>query len=348
MNKRYIDFVPVDKRSVATKRVDSGEVAAVSAGSRTDTVKNAVDANQKISLAGTKGATGASRSGATVGGGSAVKNRANLRGRTKNNGELSDKLSAEDLLNEMDDDFFKEMFAEHDNEVENVARGSAEPKLGVIEEYHPKFVQTNVKKRPLGRKSSNERRSSTAISGQNNTAIADATKRGTLDGNGGVRGGAVTISGGGVVAAQRGARGAAGSVLGRGDKTTTGGGTSLAARQGIGLANKTKIGTMKSGNIAKNVVTPKKSTIQMAGDFKTRFINTNKVEKRPLSTAGSVRKASIVAKESSSITQSKKEKPVRIVDKPEKDSKTSMIVAVILTIILGAAAGTVAFLMLPK
>lgn len=43
-----------------------------------------------------------------------------------------------------------------------------------------------------------------------------------------------------------------------------------------------------------------------------------------------------------------KKGPVTIIEKPEKDSKVGMIVAIILTIILGAAAGTVAFLLLPK
>ena len=40
--------------------------------------------------------------------------------------------------------------------------------------------------------------------------------------------------------------------------------------------------------------------------------------------------------------------PTTIIEKPEKDSKVGMVVAIILTIILGAAAGTVAFLLLPK
>ena len=48
-------------------------------------------------------------------------------------------------------------------------------------------------------------------------------------------------------------------------------------------------------------------------------------------------------------TGSKKPKaPEKIIAKPEKDSKAGLIIAIILTIILGAAAGTVAFLLLPK
>ena len=44
----------------------------------------------------------------------------------------------------------------------------------------------------------------------------------------------------------------------------------------------------------------------------------------------------------------KKKTPERIIAMPDKDSRAGMIIAVILTIILGAAAGTVAFLLLPK
>ena len=40
--------------------------------------------------------------------------------------------------------------------------------------------------------------------------------------------------------------------------------------------------------------------------------------------------------------------PVTIISKPEKESKVSLVVTIIITIILGAAAGTVAFLLLPK
>ena len=40
--------------------------------------------------------------------------------------------------------------------------------------------------------------------------------------------------------------------------------------------------------------------------------------------------------------------PVTIITKPEKDAHVSVIVTIIITIILGAAAGTVAFLLLPK
>ena len=73
---------------------------------------------------------------------------------------------------------------------------------------------------------------------------------------------------------------------------------------------------------------------------KPTFVNTEKVEKRPLS-KNVYQKKIVVPKEVSS-------EPVTIISKPEKDSKVGLVVTIIITIILGAAAGTVAFLLLPK
>ena len=70
------------------------------------------------------------------------------------------------------------------------------------------------------------------------------------------------------------------------------------------------------------------------------FINQAKVEKRPLSK--NVYKKNIKA------TEEPKTGPVTIISKPEKDKHAGLIAAIIITIILGAAAGTVAFLLLPK
>ncbi|MBR3386279.1 hypothetical protein IKG68_01800 [Candidatus Saccharibacteria bacterium] len=72
------------------------------------------------------------------------------------------------------------------------------------------------------------------------------------------------------------------------------------------------------------------------------FINAEKVTKRPLSR--NVYKPR-------QIPIDKAEEPkgtVTIIEKPEKDSRISLIITIIITIILGAAAGTVAFLLLPK
>lgn len=77
---------------------------------------------------------------------------------------------------------------------------------------------------------------------------------------------------------------------------------------------------------------------------RTKFLNTDKIEKRPLSAVTARKKPVIVPK----LIEEKPKAPEKIISKPEKDSKAGLIIAIILTIILGAAAGTVAFLLLPK
>ena len=72
----------------------------------------------------------------------------------------------------------------------------------------------------------------------------------------------------------------------------------------------------------------------------TPFINQAKVTKRPLSK--NVYRKKIEATKEGAI------KPVAIVSKPEKDSKAGLIIGIVITMILGAAAGTVAFLLLPR
>ena len=72
---------------------------------------------------------------------------------------------------------------------------------------------------------------------------------------------------------------------------------------------------------------------------KSPFINQEKVVKRPLSKNVYTKKAEPSKEEHG---------PVTIIAKPEKENRIGIVVAVILIIILGAAAGTVAFLLLPK
>lgn len=73
---------------------------------------------------------------------------------------------------------------------------------------------------------------------------------------------------------------------------------------------------------------------------KSPFINLDKVSKRPLSKN--------VYKKKTETPKEEPKGPVTIITKPEKDSHIGLIVTIILTIVLGAAAGTVAFLLLPK
>lgn len=73
---------------------------------------------------------------------------------------------------------------------------------------------------------------------------------------------------------------------------------------------------------------------------KTPFINQEKVVKRPLSK--NVYQKKIVA------PKEVPKGPVTIISKPEKETHVGIIVTIIITVVLGAAAGTVAFLLLPK
>ena len=76
---------------------------------------------------------------------------------------------------------------------------------------------------------------------------------------------------------------------------------------------------------------------------KPTFINQNKVQKRPLSSSGNVYR-----KQLAKAVKEEPKGPVTIIAKPEKEKHIGIIVTIIITIILGAAAGTVAFLLLPK
>lgn len=86
--------------------------------------------------------------------------------------------------------------------------------------------------------------------------------------------------------------------------------------------------------------TKRKDVTSMAP--RAHFVNTEKVAKRPLSKNVYQKKIVVVPEEE------KSKGPVKIIDKPKKDSKAGLVVTIIITIILGATAGTVAFLLLPK
>lgn len=72
-----------------------------------------------------------------------------------------------------------------------------------------------------------------------------------------------------------------------------------------------------------------------------QFINTTAIKKRPLSKNVYKKPLAEPIKEEPAAT-------ITIIDKPKKESKVGLIITIILTIIFGAAVGTVAFLLLPK
>ena len=145
-----------------------------------------------------------------------------------------------------------------------------EPKLGVIEDLNPKFVNTNVPKRPLSQASH--------------------------------------------------------------FKTQ---------KTGVMAAKAKKVGVRGATTVEKPVENSKKKVVSSVYSApKSPFINQDKIQKRPLSKNVYQRKAPVPKEEPKG--------PVTIISQPEKQAHVGLIVTIILTIILGAAAGTVAFLLLPK
>lgn len=167
--------------------------------------------------------------------------------------------------------------------------GEKRPKLGMVEDLNPKFVKTDVPKRPL---------SSRAEASHFKTEKPELM---------------------------------------------------TAKAKKVGNRANTRTNSKKS---AKTGVKPVENSVENSKNSsaqatyqppKNPFINQGKVEKRPLS-KNVYAKRTPLPKE---ILEEPKG-PVTIISKPEKDANVGLIVAVILTIILGAAAGTVAFLLLPK
>lgn len=98
----------------------------------------------------------------------------------------------------------------------------------------------------------------------------------------------------------------------------------------------------KSEDLTKRSLHSEKSAAAKPDDTfkKPKFINTHLVEKRPLSKTDYRNRTPEPTVEESTT-------PVTIIDKPEKDSRLGFIIAIIITILLGIAVGTVAFLLIP-
>lgn len=173
--------------------------------------------------------------------------------------------------------------------------------LGVIEDLGPRFVNTEVEKRPLsgGVTAEQSAEQSSAKTGVVSRKKAERELREAK---------AEKLTG---------SRG-----LKRTKLSVADGAMTRAAEQTVSTSGATGVPRVSSA-----LATP-------------RFVNTEKVDKRPLS-------KNVYAKK---VPKSKEEPkgPVTIIAKPERDSQVGMVIAIIITIILGATAGTVAFLLLPK
>ena len=243
MKKRYIDFVPVDKKNAKRKAVSDVEDSTL-----------------------------------------AVRKGAPKRMTPKKPAQTSDELSLEEI--------FKERA-----KPAGVSTGLNESKLGVFEDYQPKFVRTEVAKRPLGTETKSSAKPKTAA--KKPAKISKSVEK-----------------------------------------------PNVAKKSSVDKPSVARPSAPKSAMISK-------SSSYIAGPMITKYLRTDKAEKRPLSSANTKKTVSMHDATLRAGLEAKAEKkpqksPERIISKPDRDSKAGMIIAVILTIILGAAAGTVAFLLLPK
>ena len=224
------------------------------------------------------------------------------------------------------------------------------PRLGVVEDYNPKFVSTNVSKRPLGDEPTNHEMTSGVggtDAGQNEISAIKAkkVKRGVFGRNkkaGNVATEAkMTAELTKIGAAKTGVAGATGTLSAAGSAVV-----SSTRRKNVSTKRETSAkpsvtrAASQDVEFARKLHDGEKSNSKFVPP-RTPFINQEKIVKRPLSSKNVYQKAVQPSKEEA-------KGPVTIISNTEKDSKMGLVVTIILTIILGAAAGTVAFLLLPK
>ena len=207
-----------------------------------------------------------------------------------------------------------------------VSSDSKTPVLGVIEETNVRFVRTDVPKRPLGE-------ASHFVERKTGVSAVKAKKVGI----------------GGVTKGRMSATGSVGTQSAVGDRGTrmhsnaaVGAARTKPVNDAVRMRAATGVRMTASSDANQNRMTIAKkervSTYQMP---KSPFINQGKVQKRPLSSKNVYpRKTPVSRKEPSG--------PVTIISESEKSSRVGLIVTIVLTIVLGAAAGTIAFLLLPK
>lgn len=313
MNKRYMDFVPVRKTAtpdeVSPEVMDETEekVRVIMPGGDSEVVSRggsvSGDAKWRVDDVRRSGVVTRNVSGVAR-----VRRPMSLRARTSGRvvteeveftevvepAEPVKQARREVPTTEVADDFqMDEIFEERS--VANGGAGSA-VKLGVIEDRGPKFVKTEVEKRPLS--GGNAKKSSL----EDEIREAKAEK---------------------LVGKSR--------LTHRKMSVHEGAMTALVAKQVATGAEPVEKPTEKPAEKPAS----KEATVSVP-----KFVNLEKVKKRPLSKN--------VYQKQIEIPEEEAKGPVTIIAKPERDSKVGMVVAIIITIILGATAGTVAFLLLPK
>ena len=191
-------------------------------------------------------------------------------------------------------------------------------RLGIVEDYNPKFVNTDVPKRPLH----NEQVKYTTIADASHTEGQDEITK--------IKSKKVKkkFFGGDNETKLSPMKGKEDTVYHEAARTATG----IDGTRASLAVNNAKV------NPAETTQGGKKSTFVPP---RSPFINQEKVVKRPLSSKNIYQKSAVPTKE-------ELKGPVAIISNSKKESKVGLVMTIILTIILGAVAGTVAFLLLPK
>lgn len=257
-------------------------------------------------------------------------------------------------------------------EIEEVTRGGAvieeetgvvsagsfslqqEPEFGVVEDYQPRFIEAQVDKRPLSGTEAYSNAMEAELTevreqaSQENLARAKQAKvKAAAFGKpmrrvakAGVAAGVAGVTMAGMAQGAQAASGVRRAATGARVAT----GTARTAAKVAGA-------TARTASMAKiaNGVTGASVHINSAAEQRAKmkipqahFINQNKVAKRPLS------KNAYTARAEETTKPVAKDEPVQVVKSEKKGGTLGMIIAIIVTIILGAAAGTVAFLLLPR
>ena len=290
MNKKYIDFVPAKKtnKAVDSAQQDDGSSVRVKIGGPAKvTVKTPVSEEPVFEEPVSE----------VFAPEESVPEEPTLEVSTE---KAADTDVEFEEIDDGDELSLEEIFVES----ERPAEAPAKPKYGVIEDFKPRFLKTEVQKRPLSHQAKSEDADidiakSKKIAAKVPFALKKKPKM-------------VGVTTSDVKVAPR-------------DK----------AKPKAPSDDVDKI-LDEALSEAEKVTSHEKKPIRT-----TPFVNTEKVEKRPLSRNVYTKKVVVPAEEEPS-------GPVTIIQKPEKDSRVGLVVAIVITIILGATAGTVAFLLLPK
>ncbi len=312
MNKRYIDFVPREKRSSSVRN-------ASTVSAKADTTRTSSDAGAiNVSNIGRTSQASIIENNEEKPITSARKRMFRGVGRRASSSNDDSRISASSNTVKTRESSSARVGADsvaRTRLTEKVEPQMTEaPKFGIIEDYQPKFVKTDVKKRPL-----NTAKKTTPAKRVVKSSAETRTEVGA--GKGGI--GTASVD----------KRGNTSSMSRNTGYTEKGSMTSAASRINNARPDSTRL---RAGV----TTTPRLSGANALKRTKSPFVNTEKITKRPLSKNVYQKKAVVPKEEPSGL--------VTIIAKPEKDSKAGLIIAIILTIILGAAAGTVAFLLLPK